>query len=281
MCPIPYINIDLTLASLYSFQTCAALLSLPCHKDADCLSTKQNFTCTYVDECAELATCPNAKFECKNTPGSVECFCRYKKTRDTDGCGDLTNPPGGNVFNVSVGWVPNRSDGLKQLVDILSMGFQNKFYNASKKDPAQGSPPGVAEYRINMSSDTPHWYIRDYMARCKAKEAGVSILPSAPTRTEAIGVFATARRTLRRASPSLNTLDFFVGIAISEAKEEGKLDAEIPSIYSVCRRVAHLTRHQSPVTTGSKRARNIARPLHENTESIARSPHTKESGKRG
>ena len=27
MCPIPYINIDLTLASLYSFQTCAALLS--------------------------------------------------------------------------------------------------------------------------------------------------------------------------------------------------------------------------------------------------------------
>ncbi|KAF3844519.1 hypothetical protein F7725_007682, partial [Dissostichus mawsoni] len=27
-------------------------------------------------------------------------------------------------------------------------------------------------------------------------------------------------------------------------------DAEIPSIYSVCRRVAHLTRHQSPVTAG-------------------------------
>lgn len=54
---------------------------------------------------------------------------------------------------------------LSQLVDILSMGFQNKFYNASKKDPGQASSPDVVEYRINVSSDTPHWYIRDYMAR--------------------------------------------------------------------------------------------------------------------
>lgn len=45
------------------------------------------------------------------------------------------------------------------------MGFQNKFYNASKKDLEQASGPGVAEYRINVSSDTPHWYIRDYLAR--------------------------------------------------------------------------------------------------------------------
>lgn len=43
------------------------------------------------------------------------------------------------------------------------MGFQNKFYNASKKSPAQGS--GLSEYRVNVSSDTPHWYIRDYLAR--------------------------------------------------------------------------------------------------------------------
>lgn len=57
------------------------------------------------------------------------------------------------------------TDNLLQLVDILSMGFQNKFYNASKKDPGQASSPDVVEYRINVSSDTPHWYIRDYMAR--------------------------------------------------------------------------------------------------------------------
>lgn len=54
---------------------------------------------------------------------------------------------------------------LSQLVDILSMGFQNKFYNASKKDSTGSSAEGVSEYRINVSSDTPHWYIRDYMAR--------------------------------------------------------------------------------------------------------------------
>lgn len=47
----------------------------------------------------------------------------------------------------------------------MMMGFQNKFYNASKKEPGQSSKPGSGEYRINMSSDTPHWYIRDYLAR--------------------------------------------------------------------------------------------------------------------
>lgn len=43
-----------------------------------------------IDECAELTTCPNAKFECKNKPGSVDCFCRYIKTKDTDRCGMCT-----------------------------------------------------------------------------------------------------------------------------------------------------------------------------------------------
>ncbi|XP_068452725.1 mucin-like protein, partial [Clinocottus analis] len=160
------------------FERDMCILPFPCHKDADCLSTRQNFTCTCkpgftgdghnctdIDECAELTTCINAKFECKNKPGSVDCFCRYKKTENMDGCGDSDNPPGCNVFTVSVGWTKTRFDGLKQLVDILLMGFQNKFYNASKKDTMQGSGPGVTEYRINMSSDTPHWYIRDYLAR--------------------------------------------------------------------------------------------------------------------
>lgn len=108
---------------------------------------------------------------------------------------------GANVFNVSLGWKRSRANGLQQvcvrgnpgdrvagenltrfflvlhnddnlfplalsqLVDILSMGFQNKFYNASKKEPAGSAAEGVSEYRINVSSDTPHWYIRDYMAR--------------------------------------------------------------------------------------------------------------------
>ncbi|XP_056904232.1 neurogenic locus Notch protein-like [Takifugu flavidus] len=161
----------------FEHDMCSPPFPFPCHTDATCRSTKQNYTCTCkpgftgnghnctdIDECEDLSACPNAKFECKNTPGSVDCFCRYQDTKDTDGCGDSANPPGGNVFNVSVGWKNNRADGLKQLMDILSLGFQNKFYNASKKNAVQSSS-SAAEYRINVSSDTPHWYIRDYLAR--------------------------------------------------------------------------------------------------------------------
>ncbi|CAB1443899.1 unnamed protein product [Pleuronectes platessa] len=166
----------------FEHDMCSPPYPFPCHKDADCRSTKQNYTCTCkpgftgnghnctdINECAEMSTCPNAKFECKNKPGSVECLCRYKDSKDTDGCGDSANPPGSNLFNVSVKWREDKSDGLEQLVDILMMGFQNKFYNASKKDQKQSSTPGSNEYRINMSSDTPHWYIRDYLARVSSQ----------------------------------------------------------------------------------------------------------------
>nr|XP_061835732.1 mucin-like protein [Nerophis lumbriciformis] len=196
----------------FEHDMCMPPFPFPCHKDAICSSTKQNYTCTCkpgffgnginctdIDECAELSACPNAKFECKNKPGSVDCSCRYQDTRESDGCGDAGNPPGGNVFNVSVDWRRNRADGLEQLVDILSMGFQNKFYNASRKDPGQSSGPRLVEYRINVSSDTPHWYIRDYLAsvsshydissievddldECKAKEA-VCVHPALCTNT--------------------------------------------------------------------------------------------------
>uniref|UniRef100_G3NDM3 Si:ch73-105b23.1 n=2 Tax=Gasterosteus aculeatus aculeatus TaxID=481459 RepID=G3NDM3_GASAC len=162
----------------FEHDMCSPPFPFPCHKDAVCLSTRQNFTCTCktgftgdghnctdIDECAELTTCGNAKFECRNGPGSVACLCRYRRSKDTDGCGDSANPPGCNVFNVSVGWAKSTPDGLQRLVDLLSMGFQNKFYNASQRDGVQGSRPDVTEYRINVSSDTPHWYIRDYMAR--------------------------------------------------------------------------------------------------------------------
>ncbi|XP_024916753.1 mucin-like protein [Cynoglossus semilaevis] len=158
----------------FEHDMCLPPFPFPCHEDADCVSTKQNYTCSCksgyegdgvscsdIDECADLSTCQNAKFECKNTPGSVECICRYK---DSNGCGDSANPPGSNLFNVSVNWKDTRPDGLKQLEDILKMGFQNKFYNASKKVSGPGSTQAV-EYRVNMSSDTPHWYVRDYMAR--------------------------------------------------------------------------------------------------------------------
>ncbi|KAF3708555.1 Fibrillin-2 Fibrillin-2 C-terminal peptide [Channa argus] len=157
---------------------CSPPFPFPCHKDADCHRTNKSFTCTCkngftgnghnctdIDECAILTTCPNAKFECKNQQGSFDCFCRYQRTSFTDGCGDSANPPGSNVFTVSVKWKKNTPDGLKQLTDILSMGFQNKFYNACKMDTRQEFPSSLDEYHINVSSDTPHWYIRDYLAR--------------------------------------------------------------------------------------------------------------------
>lgn len=67
---------------------------------------------------------------------------------------------------------------------ILSTGFQNKFYNASVKAPGQGSTPGSQEYRISVSCDTPHWYIRDYLNRVRnhysISAAEVGGKPSAP-----------------------------------------------------------------------------------------------------
>lgn len=45
------------------------------------------------------------------------------------------------------------------------MGFQNKFYNASMKQARPAPPSGPSEYRVNMSSDTPHWYVQDYLSR--------------------------------------------------------------------------------------------------------------------
>ncbi|XP_055083462.1 mucin-like protein [Periophthalmus magnuspinnatus] len=151
---------------------CEAPYPFPCHKDATCKSLKSNYTCTCkpgytgdgktctdINECVDLKTCPNAKYECKNTPGSVECVCRYKDSNHNDGCGDSANPPGSNVFKVSVGWQQN--SGLTQLENLWSTGFKNKFYNASEVNPS--------EYRVNVSSDTPHWYIQDYMSRASSE----------------------------------------------------------------------------------------------------------------
>ncbi|XP_034040284.1 fibrillin-2 [Thalassophryne amazonica] len=132
-----------------------------------------------IDECQELSACPNAKFVCVNQPGSFTCNCRYQKTKEADNCGEAANPPGSNVFNVALEWTNSRSDGLQQLEDILSKGFENKFYNVLKKNwGPPGSSPKLEEYYINMSSDTPHWYVRDYIFRVsnyysiKAAEVG-------------------------------------------------------------------------------------------------------------
>ncbi|XP_021172006.2 mucin-like protein [Fundulus heteroclitus] len=183
----------------FEYDMCSPPFPFPCHKDAECRTTKLSYSCacksgfsgdghncTDVDECTEPMICENAKYECLNNRGSFKCLCRYKDSKNADGCGTSPNPPGYNMFNISMGWKDESTDRTKQLDDLLSRGFTNKFYNISKK---VSSKPGADEYRVAVSSDTPHWYIRDYLARvgayygmkdvevddldeCKAKEAG-------------------------------------------------------------------------------------------------------------
>ncbi|KAM4694213.1 uncharacterized protein O3C94_004641 [Discoglossus pictus] len=156
-----------------------------CHKDAQCTSTNDTYTCkckpgftgdgkncSDIDECQSLSVCPNAKYECINSPGSFRCACRYN-TNDDSACGESSNPPGWNIFNCTLKWLAWNGSGdsatfqkysqqyEKVLKNILSLGFQNKFYNAQYLV----SHNGGMEYRINVSSDTPHWYVRDYLAR--------------------------------------------------------------------------------------------------------------------
>uniref|UniRef100_A0A3B3QEK1 Si:ch73-105b23.6 n=1 Tax=Paramormyrops kingsleyae TaxID=1676925 RepID=A0A3B3QEK1_9TELE len=121
---------------------CLPPFPFPCHSMAHCTSTGYDFTCKCkpgftgnghnctINECMDPSACPNAKFECVNTLGSVQCSCRYRSTEESDGC----------------------------------MGFQNKFYSAAEKKVGHGGQ-AHSEYRINVSSDTPHWYVRDYLTR--------------------------------------------------------------------------------------------------------------------
>ncbi|KAI7806067.1 hypothetical protein IRJ41_025875, partial [Triplophysa rosa] len=178
-CPFPTVYQDKPGYKCFENDFCLPPFPFPCHEMADCTSTGYNYTCkckpgytgsgkecTDINECLDPSACPNAKYECMNTPGSVRCSCRYQKTRDSDGCGESANPTGWNVFNVSMGWKDQKSEqGLNQLEEMLSMGFQNKFYNARVSSPDPVTAGGLNEYRINVSSDTPHWYVMDYLTR--------------------------------------------------------------------------------------------------------------------
>ncbi|XP_062852425.1 neurogenic locus notch homolog protein 1-like [Trichomycterus rosablanca] len=179
-CPHPTVSGDKQGYKCFENDFCLPPFSFPCHESAECYSTGYNYTCTCkpgftgdgyectdIDECENPANCPNAKFMCVNTIGSVSCSCRYKMTAESSGCGESANPPGWNIFNVSMTWSDTKLElqRVKKLEQILSLGFQNKFYNASVMPSASVSESALSEYRINVSSDTPHWYIMDYLSR--------------------------------------------------------------------------------------------------------------------
>nr|XP_014348451.1 PREDICTED: mucin-like protein [Latimeria chalumnae] len=171
---------------------CLPPFPFPCHEMAECTTIdygfnytckcKPGFTgdglnCTDVDECQGLSACPNAKYECINTIGSVACKCRYS-SGDSSNCDNSPNPPGCNIFNCTLKWqslsqpkklhVPKSTlykayektytDKLQQ---ILENGFEEKFYNVTLKSFRNGEP--FAEYRINVSTDTPAWFVEDYL----------------------------------------------------------------------------------------------------------------------
>ncbi|XP_051775224.1 mucin-like protein [Erpetoichthys calabaricus] len=96
---------------------CLPPFPFPCHPMAECSSSGYNYTCrcmpgfsgdglhcTDINECLSPSACPNAKFECINTVGSVQCSCRYQNAQDTETCGDSANPPGWNIFNCTLKW---------------------------------------------------------------------------------------------------------------------------------------------------------------------------------
>ncbi|XP_072266562.1 uncharacterized protein [Pyxicephalus adspersus] len=173
---------------------CLPPYPFPCHENADCVSSNTTFTCrcrpgftgdgkncSDINECQSLTACPSAKYECINSLGSFKCSCRYKSVDDSE-CGDSTNPPGWNIFNCTLTWLTWNFTGNisklnnatfqkyarqyeKTLENLLSLGFQNKFHSLHFKEAQNGKS---FEYRINVSSDTPHWFVKDYLARVQS-----------------------------------------------------------------------------------------------------------------
>ncbi|XP_066536237.1 mucin-like protein [Hoplias malabaricus] len=181
-CPTPTVSEYKQGYKCFENDFCLPPFPAPCHTMAICYSTGYNYTCscklgftgngkncTDINECLNPTACQNAKYECVNTYGSSYCSCRYQSNLESNGCGDSANPPGWNIFHVSVTWKDSKGgqQQLKQLEQILSMGFENKFYNASVMHPDLVSDSVMNEYRVNVSSDTPHWYVMDYMNRVK------------------------------------------------------------------------------------------------------------------
>ncbi|XP_077138548.1 mucin-like protein isoform X2 [Ranitomeya variabilis] len=179
-CPAATVANGIDGEKCFLYDLCLPPYPFPCHESADCVRSNNSYSCrcklgfsgdgkncSDINECQSLHACPNAKFECINALGSYRCSCLYKGVEDSQ-CGNSGNPPGWNIFNCTVNWRNTISlqefskQQEKMLKDLLSLGFENKFYNLQFKNLTKG---GLYEYRINVSSDTPHWFLKDYLTR--------------------------------------------------------------------------------------------------------------------
>ncbi|XP_075719873.1 uncharacterized protein LOC142760569 [Rhinoderma darwinii] len=181
-CPSGTVASGIDGEKCFLYDLCLPPYPFPCHENANCVRSNNSYTCrcqvgfagdgrncSDIDECLSLYACPNAKFECINTPGSYRCSCLYKGVEDSQ-CGNSANPPGWNIFNCTMNWLTRIVTSFqeiskqqeKRLKDMLSLGFDNKFYDLQFKNLTKR---GLFEYRINVSSDTPHWFLKDYLTR--------------------------------------------------------------------------------------------------------------------
>ncbi|KAK3573995.1 hypothetical protein QTP86_034370, partial [Hemibagrus guttatus] len=127
-CPSPTVSNGKRGYKCFENDFCLPPFRFPCHKMADCYSTGYNYTCrckpgftgdghncTDIDECQNPETCPNAKFVCVNTLGSVSCSCRYQSSLESNGCGDSPNPT-------------ERQGGLCPILDLRALNCALKMF---------------------------------------------------------------------------------------------------------------------------------------------------------
>nr|KAG8543569.1 hypothetical protein GDO81_024309 [Engystomops pustulosus] len=125
-CPAGTVASGMDGEKCFLYDLCLPPYPFPCHDNAECIRSNTSYTCrcrlgftgdgkncSDINECQSLYACPNAKFECINSPGSYRCSCLYKGVEDSQ-CGNSANPPGWNIFNCTVNWQTRNIASLQE-----------------------------------------------------------------------------------------------------------------------------------------------------------------------
>ncbi|KAK3554796.1 hypothetical protein QTP70_033490, partial [Hemibagrus guttatus] len=174
-CPSPTVSNGKRGYKCFENDFCLPPFRFPCHKMADCYSTGYNYTCrckpgftgdghncTDIDECQNPETCPNAKFVCVNTLGSVSCSCRYQSSLESNGCGDSPNPTGFLSVSSDPTWLYFPAKLLHLVARGRSWGSQVELVEAEQEmgpslsfvlSPDSDIPASVSRARTVISPD--------------------------------------------------------------------------------------------------------------------------------